>query len=76
MSYTQLKRDVEKLQAGIYALQYGARELAERQKETARLRERWKVVAPVPNVPTAAELAVRQALGLSEESFRKGTSTR
>lgn len=74
MTYAQLKADVEKLQAGIYALQYGARELAERQKETARLRERWKATAPAVKVPTATELEVCRALGLSEEVFRKGTT--
>lgn len=70
MTYAQLKKDVERLQMGIHALNYGARELAERQKETARLRERLKATTPVVKVLTAAELEVCQALGLSEETFR------
>ena len=75
-SQAQLKRDVEVLRTGIDALQNRANKLAEKQKETARLRERWKVVAPVPKVPTAAELEVCKALGLSTESFRKGPAAR
>ena len=67
----QLKRDVEKLQMGIYALQYGVRELAERQRETAGLRGQHKAATDAARHLTATEKEVCQTLGLSEESFRK-----